>query len=44
MTATPALLRSASDLVNAGLLPASRKEAVEQLAATYAIGITGTVA
>jgi lysine 2,3-aminomutase len=40
----PATLRSASDLVEAGLLPDSQRDAMERLAATYAIGITGTVA
>jgi lysine 2,3-aminomutase len=40
----PATLRSASDLIEAGLLPDTQKDAMERLAATYAIGITGAVA
>ena len=40
----PATLRSASDLVEAGLLPDSQRDAMERLAATYAIGITAVVA
>jgi lysine 2,3-aminomutase len=44
MTGAPATLRSAADLVEAGLLPESKRDAIERLAATYAIGITGAVA
>jgi len=40
----PAILRSASDLVEAGLLPDAKSEAIEQIAATYPIGITSAVA
>ena len=44
MREPPASLRSASDLVEAGLLPESKRDAVERIAATYAIGLTGEVA
>jgi lysine 2,3-aminomutase len=44
MINTPAILRSAADLVKAGLLPEAKKAAVERIAATYAIGVTGAVA
>ncbi|HXW71214.1 MAG TPA: lysine-2,3-aminomutase-like protein [Methylocella sp.] len=37
-------LRSASDLVQAGLLPASQEQAIDRLARTYAIGITPALA
>jgi lysine 2,3-aminomutase len=37
-------LRSASDLVEAGLLPETQRDAVEEIAATYAIGLTSAVA
>ncbi|WP_036257294.1 lysine-2,3-aminomutase-like protein [Methylocapsa aurea] len=40
---TPAL-RSAADLVEAGLLPARMKADIERVAQTYAIGLTPTVA
>jgi lysine 2,3-aminomutase len=44
MKKPPAILRSAADLVAAGLLPDAERDAIERLAATYAIGITSTVA
>ena len=44
MRKPPAILRSASDLVEAGLLPDAKSEAIEQIAATYPIGITSAVA
>jgi lysine 2,3-aminomutase len=44
MKKPPATLRSAADLVKAGLLPEAKKAAVERVAATYAIGVTGAVA
>ncbi len=40
----PATLRSTADLIGAGLVPEANREAVERVAAAYAIGITGTVA
>jgi lysine 2,3-aminomutase len=44
MINSPAILRSAADLVKAGLLPEAKKAAVERIAAAYAIGVTGAVA
>ncbi|HUZ91412.1 MAG TPA: lysine-2,3-aminomutase-like protein [Methylocella sp.] len=40
----PASLRSTSDLVEAGLLAQTKSDAIERVAAAYAIGLTGTVA
>lgn len=37
-------LRSAADLVEAGLLPEAQKETAERIAARYAISVTGAVA
>ena len=44
MRKPPATLRSASDLVEAGLLPETKRHAAERIAAAYAIGLTGAVA
>jgi lysine 2,3-aminomutase len=37
-------LRTAADLIGAGLVPEAKRDPIEQTAAIYAIGITGTVA
>ncbi|MGI8567814.1 MAG: lysine-2,3-aminomutase-like protein [Methylocella sp.] len=44
MRKPPAILRSAADLVKAGLLPEANRDAIERIAAAYAIGVTGAVA
>ncbi len=44
MRKSPAILRSAADLVKAGLVPEAKRDAIEQVAAAYAIGVTGAVA
>ena len=44
MKKPPATLRSAADLIGAGLVPEAKRDAIERLAAIYAIGVTGTVA
>ncbi len=43
MRKPPAVLRTAADLVEAGLLPKSKREAVEKIGEAYAIGLTSTV-
>ena len=40
----PGALRSAADLIGAGLVPEAKRDAIERVAAIYAIGVTGTVA
>ena len=44
MSKPPATLRSAADLIGAGLLPDAKKAAIERVAAIYAMGVTGAVA
>lgn len=44
MTKLSRTLRSAADLVAAGLLPEVKKAAIEAVAAKYAIGLTSTIA
>src|ERR1700730_17952660 len=44
MKKPPATLRSACDLIATGLVPKPKRDAIERLAALYAIGVTGTVA
>ncbi|MGH6830365.1 MAG: lysine 2,3-aminomutase, partial [Methylocella sp.] len=44
MRKPPGTLRSAADLIGAGLVPEAKKDAIERVAEIYAIGITGTVA
>ncbi|MGH6812197.1 MAG: lysine-2,3-aminomutase-like protein [Methylocella sp.] len=44
MTKPPATLRGAADLIGAGLVPAAKRDAIERVAALYAIGVTGVVA
>jgi len=43
MRKPPATLRSAAELVEAGLLPEAKKDAVDRIGATYAIGVTSTI-
>lgn len=44
MTKSDLTLRSAGDLAAAGLVPESKKAAIESVAARYAVGVTHTVA
>ncbi len=44
MTKPPGTLRSAADLIGAGFLPEAKTDAIERVAANYAIAVTGTVA
>ncbi|MDQ6701867.1 MAG: lysine-2,3-aminomutase-like protein [Pseudomonadota bacterium] len=44
MSKPPGTLRSAADLIGAGLVPEAKRDAIERVAAIYAIGVTGTVA
>lgn len=44
MRKPPGTLRTAADLIGAGLLPDAKKAAIERVAAVYAIGVTGAVA
>jgi lysine 2,3-aminomutase len=44
MRPSTASLRSAADLIEAGLVPAAKRDAIEAIAETYAIGVTGAVA
>ena len=44
MRKPPGTLRTAADLIGAGLVPEAKKDAIERVAALYATGITGTVA
>ncbi|MGH6795727.1 MAG: KamA family radical SAM protein, partial [Methylocella sp.] len=44
MKKPPGTLRTAADLIGAGLVPEAKKAAVEGIAAAYAIGVTGAVA
>ncbi|HUB63156.1 MAG TPA: lysine-2,3-aminomutase-like protein [Methylocella sp.] len=41
---SPATLHSATDLIEAGLISETKREAIERIAAAYAIGITSAVA
>lgn len=44
MRKPPGTLRTAADLIVAGLVPEAKREAIERVAAAYAIGVTGAVA
>ncbi len=44
MRKSPAILCSAADLIEAGLVPEAKRDAIERVAAIYAIGVTGTIA
>ena len=44
MRKPPGTLRNAADLIGAGLVPEAKRDAIERVAAIYAIGVTGTVA
>jgi lysine 2,3-aminomutase len=43
MTNTSATLRSAADLIAAGLAPEARREEIERVSTAYAIGVTPTI-
>jgi lysine 2,3-aminomutase len=40
----PGTLRTAADLIGAGLMPEAKRNAIERVAAAYAIGVTATMA
>lgn len=44
MRKPPGTLRTAADLIGAGLAPEAKRDAIERVAVLYAIGVTGTVA
>ncbi|HEY4847989.1 MAG TPA: lysine 2,3-aminomutase, partial [Methylocella sp.] len=44
MKKPPGTLRSAADLIGAGLVPEAKRGAIERVATIYAVGVTGTVA
>ncbi|MGB6324432.1 MAG: lysine 2,3-aminomutase, partial [Methylocella sp.] len=44
MRKPPETLRTAAGLIGAGLVPEAKRDAIERVAALYAIGVTGTVA
>ncbi|MGH6822387.1 MAG: lysine-2,3-aminomutase-like protein [Methylocella sp.] len=44
MRKPPGTLRTAADLVKAGLVPKANRDAIERIVAAYAIGVTGAVA
>jgi lysine 2,3-aminomutase len=44
MTRLSATIRTAAELISAGLVPEEQRHAIEEVAKAYAIGVTGTVA
>ena len=44
MRKPPGTLRTAADLIGAGLLQEAKRDAIERVAAAYAIGVTATIA
>ncbi|MGH6799828.1 MAG: lysine-2,3-aminomutase-like protein [Methylocella sp.] len=44
MRKPPGTLRTAADLIGAGLVPEAKRDQIERIAAAYVIGITGAVA
>ena len=44
MTQTSQTLRSAEDLIKAGLTPEARRAEIDRVGQTYAIGVTPTIA